>query len=146
MARKKRDAAPPESSQEARGELEMGMDTPTAQETSEGAGNGQIIGPVDESELMGCQEDAAVLQEGLLTEYAVTAEGGLNLRAGPGLDAGIIAVLPCGAGVYGRLALCAHRAAGGLDDGRASGPAPAAGAGSRRCMSRASPSFWPTAS
>ncbi len=100
MARKKRDAAPPESSQEARGELEMGMDTPTAQETSEGAGNGQIIGPVDESELMGCQEDAAVLQEGLLTEYAVTAEGGLNLRAGPGLDAGIIAVLPCGAGVY----------------------------------------------
>ncbi len=100
MARKKRDTAPPESSQEARGELEMGMDTPTAQETSEGAGNGQIIGPVDESELMGCQEDAAVLQEGLLTEYAVTAEGGLNLRAGPGLDAGIIAVLPCGAGVY----------------------------------------------
>ena len=100
MARKKRDTAPPESSQEARGELEMGMDTPTAQETSEGAGNGQIIGPVDESELMGCQEDAAVLQEGLLTEYAVTAEGGLNQRAGPGLDAGIIAVLPCGAGVY----------------------------------------------
>lgn len=93
-------APPPGGAQEARDELEMGMDTPEAQETAKSAGTGQIIGPADESELLGCQEDEAVLQEGLLTEYAVTAQGGLKLRTGPGLDARIIAVLPFGAGVY----------------------------------------------
>lgn len=101
MGRPRKAAGPPPGgAQEARDELKMGMDTPGAQEAAKNAGTDQIIGPADESELLGCQEDEAVLQEGLLTEYAVTAEGGLKLWAEPGLDAGIIAVLPCGAGVY----------------------------------------------
>ena len=33
-------------------------------------------------------------------QYAVTAELGLNLRQGPGLDFPIVAVLPCGVGVF----------------------------------------------
>lgn len=108
MGRPRKAAVPPPGgAQETGDELEMGMDTPGAQEAAEGAqeaaksaGTGQIIGPEDASELLGCQEDEAVLQEGLLTEYAVTAKGGLKLRTGPGLDARVIAVLPFGAGVY----------------------------------------------
>lgn len=103
MAKAKKAAASPESFQKAQEELKMGvdtMDTTGTQEAAEGIATGQIIGPADESELLGCQEDEAVLQEGMLTEYTVTAEGGLNLRAGPGLDARIIAVLPFGAGIY----------------------------------------------
>ena len=100
MGRTKKASAATESAQAQRGELNVGTDTSGALEASEGAVSGQIIGPSDESELLGCQEDEAVLQEGMLTEYAVSAERGLNLRAGPGLDAPIIAVLPFGAGVY----------------------------------------------
>lgn len=52
-----------------------------------------------ESELLGCQDEAE-LQEGLLLEYAVTAENGLYLRAGPSVDSAALAVLPWGAGVF----------------------------------------------
>lgn len=100
MGRPKKASVPAESAQEQRDELNVGTNTSGALEAAEGAVPGQIIGPADETELRGCQEDEAVLQEGLLTEYAVTAEGGLNLRAQPGLDAPIMAVLPFGAGVY----------------------------------------------
>lgn len=99
MAKRKKDAAPAEGVQEARDGLEMGMDAPAAQEAAEGAAGGRIVGPADESELLGCQDEAE-LQEGELMEYAVTAEGGLNLRERPSLDAPVLAVLPWGAGVF----------------------------------------------
>lgn len=99
MAKTKKAAAPAESAQEARGELEMGIDTPAAREAAEGAANGQIIGPADAGELAGCQDEAE-LSEGVLTEYSVTAEGGLRLRERPSLDAPVLAVLPWGAGVF----------------------------------------------
>lgn len=38
--------------------------------------------------------------ECMITEYAVTAQSGLNLRAEPRMDGQILAVLPYGAGVY----------------------------------------------
>lgn len=38
--------------------------------------------------------------EGLLAEYAVTSESGLNLRDAPGLDGAVLAEMPRGAGVY----------------------------------------------
>ena len=38
--------------------------------------------------------------EGLLAEYAVTSESGLNLRDAPGMDGAVLAELPRGAGVY----------------------------------------------
>lgn len=38
--------------------------------------------------------------EGLIAEYAVTAEAGLNLRDAPGYHGSILAELPHGAGVY----------------------------------------------
>lgn len=78
----------------------MGMDTPGAQEAAEGAASAQIIGPADEGELLGCQEDEAELSEGTLTEYSVTADSGLRLRERPSLDAPVIAVLPWGVGVF----------------------------------------------
>lgn len=99
MARTKKAPTPAENAQEARDELEMGMDTPAVQEAAEGAANGKIIGPADPAELLGCQEEAE-LQEGELTEYTVTAERGLRLRERPSLDAPVIAVLPWGAGVF----------------------------------------------
>lgn len=37
--------------------------------------------------------------EGLLAEYAVTSESGLNLRDAPGMDGAVLAELPRGAGV-----------------------------------------------
>ena len=100
MGRSRKVATPAESAQETRDELNVGMDTSEAPGAAEGAVTGQIVGPVDESALLGCQEDEAVLMESLLTEYAVAAEGGLNLREQPGLDAPVVAVLPFGAGVY----------------------------------------------
>lgn len=99
MAKTKKTAAPAENAQEARDELERGMDTPAAQEAAEGAANGQIIGPADAGELAGCQDEAE-LSEGVLTEYSVTAKDGLRLRERPSLDAPVIAVLPWGAGVF----------------------------------------------
>lgn len=99
MGRSKKAAVPPESAQAAQNETEMGMDTPGTQEPAEGAANGQIIGPADPAELLGCQEEAE-LQEGELTEYAVAPKGGLRLRKRPSLDAPVIAVLPWGAGVF----------------------------------------------
>lgn len=44
--------------------------------------------------------DEAELTECVLTEYAVTGCNLLNLRAGPVLDAPIVAQLPRGAGVF----------------------------------------------
>lgn len=99
MAKKKTTPVPPESAQEARDELEMNVDTPGTQEAAERAANGQIVGPADESELAGCQDEAE-LSEGVLTEYSVTAEHGLRLRKRPSLDAPVLAVLPWGAGVF----------------------------------------------
>ena len=99
MARMKTTAALPENVQEARERLEMGMDAPGTRESTEGAANGLIVGPADPAELLGCQDEGA-LQEGELTEFAVTAEHGLRLRERPSPDAPIIAVLPWGAGVF----------------------------------------------
>ena len=99
MAKTKKAAAPTESAQEARGGLEMGVDTPVVQGAAEGAANGQIIGPADAGELAGCRDEAE-LSEGTLTEYSVTAERGLRLRERPSLDAPVLAVLPWGAGVF----------------------------------------------
>lgn len=100
MGRSRKAAAPAENAQEPRNELNAGMDTSGDPEAAEGIVAGQIIGPEDESALLGCQEDETVLMESLLTEYAVAAEPGLNLREQPGLDAPVVAVLPFGAGVY----------------------------------------------
>jgi len=99
MVRTRKAAIPPESVQEPRDELKMGMDTPGTREAAEGAANGRIIGPADESELAGCQDETE-LQDGELTEYAVRAEHGLRLRERPSLDAPVLAVLPRGAGVF----------------------------------------------
>lgn len=94
MAKAKKAAAPPESAQQARD----GLAADVTPEAAEGAVNGQITGPADAGELAGCQEEAE-LETGLMTEYAVTAEGGLRLRERPSLDAPVLAVLPRGAGV-----------------------------------------------
>lgn len=48
----------------------------------------------------GCPDDKAELAEGVLQPYAVAFKGVLRLRQEPRLDAPIIAVLPCGAGVF----------------------------------------------
>lgn len=98
----------PEAAQETQGGQDMAMDTQTAEAASGAAESGQegttareTIGPEDAPELLGGQdEDEAELEEGLLTEYAVTAEGGLRLREKPSLDARVIAVLPWGSGVF----------------------------------------------
>lgn len=60
-------------------------------------GCGEIIGPEDEAELLGCQGEPP---NDSPFQYAVTAEGGLNLREAPNLDAPILAVLPRGVGVF----------------------------------------------
>lgn len=86
MAKTRRSTAA-ETAQEPREAQEMVQDTMR-----------ETIGPEDESELLGCQEEAE-LAEGLLTEYAVTAETGLYLREGPGVDSAALAALPQGAGV-----------------------------------------------
>lgn len=96
-----------EAAQEARDEREMSTDTQEAGTASEAAESGregtvrrETIGPEDESELLGCQDEAE-LTEGLLHPYAVTAKGGLRLREEPDLKSAVAAVLPCGAGVFG---------------------------------------------
>lgn len=67
----------------------------------EGTVTKAIIGPDGPEELLGCQDaDEAELAEALLQPYAVTAKSGLRLRTEPRLDAPIITVLPCGAGVF----------------------------------------------
>lgn len=99
MARTRTAATLPKSAQEAREGLGVGMDTSGTREASEGAANGLIVGPADPAELLGCQDEGA-LQEGELTEFAVTAEHGLRLRERPSLDAPVLAVLPRGARVF----------------------------------------------
>ncbi len=61
-----------------------------------GAAAHEVIGPENESELLGCQDEASNIQP---LEYAVAGCTFLNLRERPGLDAPITAVLPCGVGV-----------------------------------------------
>ena len=48
----------------------------------------------------GRMEDPRAGLEGLLAEYAVTSESGLNLRDAPGMDGAVLAELPRGAGGY----------------------------------------------
>lgn len=99
MAKTKKAPVPSESTQDARNELEMDTDATETQEAAEEAANGQIISQAGESEPTDPQDEAELF-EGTLTEYAVTAEGGLRLRERPSPDAPIIAVLPWGAGVF----------------------------------------------
>lgn len=99
MGRTKKPAAAPESAQKARDGLDEGMDISTPGEGSEDTLAGRVVGPADPAELLGCQEEAE-LSEGVLTEYSVTAEGGLRLRERPSPNAPVIAVLPWGAGVF----------------------------------------------
>ncbi len=97
MAKAKKSTAAAEAAQETRESQEMAQAAEQAAEDSRAAQ--ETIGPEDGSELLGCQ-DKAELQEGLLLEYAVTAETGLFLRAGPSVDSAALAVLPWGAGVF----------------------------------------------
>lgn len=99
MGRTKKPAAAPENAQKARDGLDESMDISTPGEGSEGTLAGRVVGPADPAELLGCQEEAE-LSEGVLTEYSVTAEGGLRLRERPFPNAPVIAVLPWGAGVF----------------------------------------------
>lgn len=108
MARgRKTGSKAPVDAQEGREGLDMDMDTPGAQETSEAAQEGaaaqEMIGPDNPEDLLGCEEesmDEAELQEDVLTEYVVTAEGGLRLREAPSAEAPVLATLPWGAGVF----------------------------------------------
>ena len=103
-------AAAAETAQAAQEQWDMSQDTQgqeTAAEAAQEAAESdqaaqEIIGPEDPADLLGCEDaDEAELAEGLLTEYAVTSKGGLRLRESPATDAPILAVLPCGAGVFG---------------------------------------------
>lgn len=101
MERTKKNPAPAEGVRETQDGQELGIaDAPEAGAACMDAVNGQIIGPENPEELLGCQDaDEAELAEGVWGEYAVTAEGGLRLREGTGPNARVIAVLPQGAGV-----------------------------------------------
>ncbi len=100
MAKAKKSTAAAEAAQETREVQEMAQDTQAAAQAAEDSRAAQeTIGPEDGSELLGCQDEAE-LQDGLLLEYAVTAENGLYLRAGPSVDSAALAVLPWGAGVF----------------------------------------------
>lgn len=101
----------PEAAQETQEQQDVPQDpqrqeaaSGAAQEAAEAAQAGtvtqEIIGPDDPADLLGCEDaDYVPTAEGLFVEYAVTATGGLRLRAAPAPDAPILAVLPCGAGV-----------------------------------------------
>ena len=103
---KKTEAAATAAAQETQNAQEMSQNTPGSEAISEAAESGQdevtqeIIGPDGPEELLGCQDEAD-LEETEFIEYAVTAEGGLRLRAEPSLDAPVVVVLPCGVGVFG---------------------------------------------
>lgn len=92
MAKAKKSTAATETAQETRESQEMAQDIQEAEQAAQS-------GPEEESELLGGQDEAE-LQESLLLEYAVTAENGLYLRAGPSADSAALAVLPWGAGVF----------------------------------------------
>lgn len=95
MGRTKKASTPSESAQEKRN----GLETDIALEVAEEAATGRIVYPADEGELLECQDEAEVLEDSLI-EYAVSAEGGLRLRAYPGQDAPVLAVLPKDIGVF----------------------------------------------
>lgn len=98
---KKSTAAAAETDQEMRENQEMAQDTQAAEQGAEDSRTArETIGPEDESELLGC-EDEAEPEEAEFIEYAVTGCGQLNLRQEPSLDAPIVARLPCGIGVLG---------------------------------------------
>ena len=110
MARTKQSAAKAlEAAQEAQEQQDLSQDiqeqeaAQTVPETAqEGSAAQEVIGPDDPAELLGCEDeptDEAELMDGLLVEFAVTPKGGLRLRAEPSLDAPVVAILPCGAGV-----------------------------------------------
>lgn len=100
MAKAKKSTAAAETAQKMRENQEMAQ---TAQAAEQGAEDSRTpresIGPEAGSELPGGQDEAE-LQDGLLLEYAVTAETGLFLRAGPSVNSAALAVLPWGAGVF----------------------------------------------
>lgn len=89
----------PDAIQDTR-EVQEGQDGGTSSEDvlaeQPGSVTQEVIGPEDASELLGCQEAPPDIPP---LEYAVTGCTSLNLRERPGLDAPIIAVLPCGVGV-----------------------------------------------
>lgn len=100
MAKAKKSTAAAKTAQETRESQEMAQDIQAAEQAAQsGQPARETISPEDESELLGCQDEAE-LQESLLLEYAVTAENGLYLRAGPSADSAALAVLPWGAGVF----------------------------------------------
>ena len=88
----------PEAVQEAQEVQEMCRDIREHAMPPEGAlaSPGEIIGPEDESELLGCQDGE---EPDPPVEYAVAADPGLNLREEPSKAAPIIAELPRGVGV-----------------------------------------------
>lgn len=104
---KKAEVAASKTAQDVQETQGMFQDTRGQEMASEAAqeppvGPQEIIGPENPEELLGCQDaDEAELVEGLFLTYAVTAAGGLRIRAELSLDAPVAAVLPCGAGVFG---------------------------------------------
>lgn len=104
---KKAETAAPETAQGVQEIQGMSQDTQGQEMALEPAqeplvGPQEIIGPENPEELLGCQDaDEAELAESVLQSYAVTAGGGLRIRAEPSLDAPVVAVMPCGAGVFG---------------------------------------------
>lgn len=99
MGRTKKDAAAAnEAAQDVREAREASrVDAVPAGAGTPPEGRRVIAGPEDEAELLGCQEGPS---DDPPFQYAVTAEGGLNLREAPGFGAPILAVLPRGAGVF----------------------------------------------
>lgn len=86
---KKNAAAAPEDVQEP-GTVPEGVEAPPE-------GCGKIIGPEDEAELLGCQDEPP---DDPPSQYAVTASPGLNLREEPSKAAPIITELPHGVGLF----------------------------------------------
>ena len=78
--------------------MEKAKKATATQKAAEVTANGQIIGPADPAELLGCQ-DGVQRVTNFISEHIVLPENGLNMRMDPNSDADIAAVLPCGSGV-----------------------------------------------
>lgn len=61
---------------------------------------GEIIGPEDVEDLLGCQDGEEQEPYTPPVQYVVTADPGLNLREGPSKATPIIVELPHGVGVF----------------------------------------------
>jgi len=101
MGRTKKDAVTaPEAVQETQEPQEVSQGPETAPRVAEcpqeRATPQEVIGPENETELLGCQDEA---HGDPPLEYAVAGCDLLNLRERPGLDARIITALPRGVGV-----------------------------------------------